>query len=159
MLDASEADFPFFGVEHLDGLGVGGKLIVRQACAAHAQVVVAFPLYLFEVVFSGYAGIEADEHLLSRIVRHARLCGERVHHVGQGIGVGCVAGQYRGIADEALGVDAQCQNEQLAVRALLFGTPVHGLPTAILAPLEVEVGQVEQDDAVGDVEQIIGAAA
>ena len=126
--------------------------MLRQATVGRAVALLPDKV---EVLFRGDACVHHDEHLLvvrriGRVIRY-----QLVHHVGQRLGVGSVSFQYRTVADEAVGVDAQGEHQQLAVAPLLLGMPELGLRAAVLAPLEIEVGQVEEHDAVRGPEQVV----
>ena len=155
MLHLCELDGLPLAVEYGHGLRIGGYLIVREPPAADTQVVVAFLLYLLQVLLRGYSRIKAYEHLVFRFIRHTSLGVERIHHVGQRVwvcGVSCKDGR---VAYEAFLVDAQCQYEQFAVRSFLLGTAELSLLAAFLASFEIEVGQVEDRYPVRYVEQLV----
>ena len=155
MLHLCEPDGLLLAVEYGYCLRIGGYFIVCEPPAADAQLVVAFLLYLLQVLLHGYSSIKAYEHFVLRIIRHACLGVERVHHVGQRVrvcGVSCKDGR---ITYEAFLVDAQCQYEQFAVRALLLGTSELSFLAVVLASFEIEVGQIEDRYPVRYVEQVV----
>ena len=155
VLHLCELDGLLFAVEHRDGFGIRGELVVRKPSTADAQVGVSFLLYPQEVVFCGYSSVKAYEHLVLWVVRHACLRMQSIHHVWQGVRVCCVASKNGGVAYEALLVDAKSQHEKLAVAAFFLGTTELGLLTVVLAALEVEIGQVEDGYPVRYVEKIV----
>ena len=138
-----------------NGLRARLHLVVRKCLAGDAEVVVAFLPDEVEVLLRGYASIHHHKHLLVLGCFCGILCYKLVHHVGKGFGVGGVALQYGEVADEAVGVDAKGEHQQLAVPPLLLAPAELGLTAAVLAPFEVEVGQVEKHDAVRGLEQVV----
>lgn len=127
--------------------------------AADAQVVVTPFLEQAEILFCGNTGINDDHHLLVGMGWHGISGNDAVHHTGQRFGIGSVSGKDGGVAYEALRVDGQRKHQQTAVGALLLGAAEFGLGGGTLAPLEVEVCQVVEYHAVGDIEEGVGACA
>ena len=91
--------------------------------------------------------------------RYGIFGNDAVHHAGQRIGVGRVAGKDGRVAYEPLGVYGQREHQQTAVGALFLGASKLCLGGGMLASLEIEVCQVVEYHAVGDVEERVGAGA
>ena len=138
-----------------DDLGIRPHFVVGKCLARHAEIVIALGLYQAEVVLRGDARVYHHEHLPVGCASRGIGGDELVHHVGQRLRVCGVALQYGAVADEAVGVDGQCQHQELAVRPLLLRAAELRLPASVLAALEVEVGQVKEHDAVRGTEQVV----
>ena len=91
MLHLCELDGLLLACQDRYGLRIGGDFIVCEPATADAQVVVPCLFYYPEVLLCSYFRIKAYEHLVSRIIRHACLGVERIHHVRQRVGVCCVS--------------------------------------------------------------------
>ena len=114
---------------------------------------------LHEVVLRGDARVYDDEGAAVSAPRRARLGGKRVHHVGQRLRVGGVAGKDGGVADEPGLVDAQGKNQQAAVGALLLRAPELRLGASWFLPLKEKIGEVKNRNRVVEREQVVGLVA
>ena len=79
MLHLREFDGLLLAVKYGYGLRIGGYFIVCEPPAADAQVVVAFLLYLLQVLLIANSGIKASEYLVFGLIRHVCLGVERIH--------------------------------------------------------------------------------
>ena len=138
-----------------DGLRAGLHLVVLQAGAAHAQVVIAALAHQPEVLLRGDARVHDYEQPRRRILGHGVPGDQRRYHGWQRLRVGGVTLQDGTVADEARRVHAQGQHQQRAVVAALFRTSPPGLAASALRTLEIYVGQVEHVYAFGQVEQAV----
>ncbi len=146
---------PLARVIDSDGLPVCGGLDIIRLVTADEQIIIPPFHDKFKILIRSNARVHHHEDLFIRIGCNRIFCYYLIHHIGQRIGVGGIARQYGAEPDEAFGVDCQCKHEQTAVAALLHAAAELRFYAVLLAPLEIEVGQVEEHHLVCQIEPLV----